>query len=132
MRRLFIPLFLAMTAACGRETEPAEETTPEVPPETVEETPAPAISASYRCGDMSVMAAFSGDDVTLTINGEDVVLHQAFSASGAKYEDPDNPDNVFWVKGDEAQLTLGGEENLSCELRSGAAPANGETQSDTP
>lgn len=132
MKQLFIPLSFALIAACGPETEPAEEPRPEAPPETVEETPPPATSASYRCGDISVMAEFSGDDVTLTIDGKDFVLRQAVSASGAKYEDPENPDNVFWVKGEEAQLTLGGEETLQCELRSGDSPADGEAQQDTP
>lgn len=130
MKRLFVLLFLMTIAACGRETEPAEETRPEAPPELVEETPPPATTASYRCGDISVMAAFSGDEVTLTIDGKNYTLRQAVSASGAKYEDPENPDNTFWTKGDEAQLTLGGDERFDCELRTGDSPADGASHSD--
>ncbi|WP_425409604.1 META domain-containing protein [Hyphococcus sp.] len=125
MKRILFPLLIALTA-CGRETPPSEEDKMAPPPEPAITDPAPAPqSAIYRCGDASVLAEFSGDTVILTVYGETFEFHRVTSASGAKYADPDNPENIFWTRGDNATLTVAGEAYPECETRSAQAPDSG-------
>ncbi|MDR3322513.1 MAG: META domain-containing protein [Synergistaceae bacterium] len=50
------------------------------------------------------------DEFILTVDGANFLMRQAISASGAKYEAADDPETVFWSKGDKVTLTVRGED----------------------
>ncbi|MDR3254176.1 MAG: MliC family protein [Synergistaceae bacterium] len=50
------------------------------------------------------------DEFALTVDGENFSMKSAISASGAKYEAAEDPNTVFWSKGDSVTLTVRGDE----------------------
>ena len=69
----------------------------------------------YRCGEMLV--GFSpGEDgrADLHLPSRNLVLHRTVTASGVKYEQPDNPATSFWVSGNDAQAQVDGESLPAC------------------
>ncbi|MDR2174428.1 MAG: MliC family protein [Synergistaceae bacterium] len=50
------------------------------------------------------------DMLLLTVDGENFTMKQVISASGAKYEDIEDPTTVFWSKGKSAMLTIRGKD----------------------
>jgi uncharacterized lipoprotein YbaY len=63
---------------------------------------------AMTCGSTPVTVSGHGDAVDMQINGRTITLHQAVSASGARYVAENDPDTVFWSKGNTATITLKG------------------------
>lgn len=119
-------------AACQRQPTPADELPPPATaPATVAEVPTTAgdaplpseavdyasgmVDTQWQCGTQRVVARFdnAAGSVNLTHERGELVLPQAVSASGARYADGNG--NEFWNKGNEATLTLSGQEASSCQ-----------------
>lgn len=81
-------------AACSSSSEEATNNDP--------------IAATFNCGGAKVETNFMYRRMALVIDGKAYGLHQAESASGARYIGSDGPRKIeFWNKGDEATLTFG-------------------------
>lgn len=77
--------------------------------------PAPAeYTAEFDCGGRAVSIAGDSDEVRMTAGGKTYDLRRAVSASGARYEAKDDPKTVYWNKGDEAMVTVAGEDYPEC------------------
>lgn len=108
----------ANDASAGASLDPDDGTPPPGPTAGTDEG---VIDSAWRCGDRPVAARFDNGagTVTLTHDRGELVLPQARSASGARYADANG--NEFWNKGNEATLTLSGQEALACQERSADA-----------
>lgn len=87
-------LSLAVLSACSSEA-PSQDTT------TV-----------YHCGALKVGTELNGEQLTLTFNGQSLVMQATKSASGARYVNEEKGAE-FWNKGNEAQFST---ENFSLPL----------------
>ncbi len=102
-------LCMLVAAACSR--EPAIDVAAEPPVVTREasnETSPATTVAAFDCDDGSYMVVefrSASDDVALFLPGQTVFLSRVEAASGAKYADGGV---IFWSKGHEAMLELGG------------------------
>ncbi len=65
----------------------------------------------YTCNGYEFIARAAPGEIALWLQDRYVVLPQVVSASGAKYEEGDVS---FWSKGDEAMLTVAGQNYQSC------------------
>ncbi len=74
----------------------------------------PAEFEEYRCGDQTVSVGVAGDALHLQIGKERRELRRAEAASGAKYEAPNDPDTMFWSKGNRATLMVDGRMYPEC------------------
>lgn len=72
------------------------------------------LTTRYTCNGLAVATTQRkpGNDLVLEVRGRALTLAQAKSASGAKFEDAKG--NAFWSKGNEATLTLAGEQSRKC------------------
>ncbi|MDR0741173.1 MAG: MliC family protein [Rickettsiales bacterium] len=70
-----------------------------------------------KCGDYDVKIAQVGEnDLKAVLNGDEVVLAQTVSASGARYEGVLNDTTiVLWGKGDDWTLFLNEETPIECK-----------------
>lgn len=68
----------------------------------------------FHCGETEVAARFSGELLMLTVDGETHELSRQPSGSGAKYVS-DDADVLFWEKGGQALIEIGGEALPECE-----------------
>jgi len=73
-----------------------------------------ASSTVLRCGHMTVRFGTVDDRAVLEVEGQTFTMVETRSASGARYEAEGDPSTVFWSRGDEAILTLQGEELPTC------------------
>ncbi len=67
----------------------------------------------YECGDFDFVVRTRAGEVALYLPDDYRVLGQVRTASGARYEDGDA---MFWSKGEEAMLDIGGRRYRGCEL----------------
>ncbi|RJG07129.1 hypothetical protein D3870_14960 [Noviherbaspirillum cavernae] len=67
---------------------------------------------TFACEGFDVTARFTQGGVTLKLPDREVVLPQVVSASGARYQ---KDDVLFWNKGNEALLEVGGKRYPSCK-----------------
>lgn len=105
-------------AACGGREEAAA---PAPADQSVSRAP---FAAVFQCGDARVRFSGEGEAASLEANGETYFLQQMVTASGAKYEDPDDPGTWIWNKGDKASVSIRGAMLRECDaLDPGAAPA---------
>ena len=108
-----ITVALLALGACQRSSEP-EAPAPAAAP--VMSAPAGTVrlpSHSFQCGDLAVSATFDGvGAVDLSYPGGPLTLPQVESGSGDRYADSQG--NEFWSKGEEATLTLAGQEKRNC------------------
>lgn len=114
-------LVVALAAACQPEKTPAADAAGQAPAVTAAEQ-----ETLYRCGDKTVQATFRGDDAaTVVIEGRTFAMTGEEAASGARYVDTRG--NVLWTKGgDEAVLTLQGEQDRACrQIRDGSQAVAG-------
>ncbi|NNU80132.1 META domain-containing protein [Halovulum dunhuangense] len=70
----------------------------------------------YLCGDSPVRAGFVGPSVVIDLDGEWRQLDPVPAASGARYEQPGDPDTHFWSRGDNALISLRGQSLPECRL----------------
>ena len=78
-------------------------------------TPAPdTTSVTMACGLQPVALEFSGDDLTVRIGEDSRHMVAAISASGARYQVPDDETSWFWSKGNTATLVLDGQAWPQC------------------
>jgi uncharacterized lipoprotein YbaY/uncharacterized membrane protein len=66
----------------------------------------------WQCGEVTLSAEFTGEEAQLRLPGARYPMIRQRSASGAKYAD--DAGNGFWMKGDEAVLSLAGQETRDC------------------
>ena len=72
---------------------------------------------AMMCGSTPVTVSGHGGAVEMHIDGQTITLHQAVSASGARYVAENDPDTVFWSKGNTATITLKGTALPTCLAR---------------
>lgn len=66
-------------------------------------------ASTLRCGDTRLKVGFFEDRAVLETDTDRLVLSQVIAASGAKFDDPADPDTYYWSKGDTALVSLKGE-----------------------
>ncbi len=81
-------------------------------------------ASAYRCGDRVVQVGFAGDDAVMDTGEARVRLEQVRTASGARYDAPDDPGTWFWSRGDNATVSIGGTELPECTM---TFPMDGES-----
>jgi len=69
--------------------------------------------AVFMCGEKPVRARFSGETLTLEVDGQHHQLTQTWAASGARYADAAG-EVMFWDKGENALLDLGAVAPVEC------------------
>jgi membrane-bound inhibitor of C-type lysozyme len=121
---------IAITCAVGAASGCQPSTERQPPPASRNDTVSPADGVpvsdkrEYRCGEIVVSADFHGTDpVRLRFDGKELTLPQVTSGSGARYAD--EAGNEFWSKGDEAMLTLAGQQMRNCAPAATPPPASG-------
>ncbi|PQA87051.1 META domain-containing protein [Hyphococcus luteus] len=70
--------------------------------------PAQSFAAIFQCGDKRIRFSGAGENATLETADETFSLMQTRTASGARYEDPENPGTYIWNKGKEATISIRG------------------------
>jgi putative lipoprotein len=76
----------------------------------------PAFASTMRCGEHEAVVGVDGDTVQLQVAGERFTLRAVRTASGAKYEAPDDPGTSFWSHGRDAQVSVRGQAWPACRL----------------
>ncbi|WP_273687216.1 META domain-containing protein [Ketogulonicigenium vulgare] len=71
---------------------------------------AAGFTSSFNCEGEIISAGFVNDTIVITReDGSQRIMPQVIAASGAKFADPDNPDQTFfWNKGDNATMRMDG------------------------
>lgn len=72
------------------------------------------LAGMMQCGQLDVTADYQDDGLLLTIGDDSLQMVQTESASGAKYQLPDDPETSFWTKGESAMLTVNGQSWPEC------------------
>lgn len=120
-------LALMMLSACrpsandtaDASVNPADK--PSVPAEKQPTPPAPTASVTrWRCGEILVTANYHDEKADLSFSGRNLRLPIARSGSGARYADDQG--NELWSKGQEAMLTLAGQEKRDCAVTQKTSP----------
>ena len=111
-------LFLAvLLAGCGGGAVRGNEA-----PAVTDYSPDPrplAKTLVYECLDYEFIARLGPGEMAVWLDNRYVVLSQVRSGSGVKYQEGET---VFWMKGDEAMLTLDGQRYTGCQLAPARAP----------
>lgn len=71
-------------------------------------------ASTLRCGDERMRIGFFENRAVLETDTDRLILSQVPAASGAKFEDPGNPDIFYWSRGDTALVSLTGETLPEC------------------
>lgn len=71
-------------------------------------------AAEYDCHGLPVAFGILNDRAMLRVDGRDFEMREEVSASGARYVSVDDPGTEFWSKGDEAMLTVEGQDMGRC------------------
>lgn len=71
-------------------------------------------ASTLRCGEERLRVGFFENRAVLETDTDRIILSQVRAASGAKFEDPDNPDIFYWSRGDTALVSLTGETLPEC------------------
>lgn len=71
-------------------------------------------ASTLRCGDERLRVGFFENRAVLETDTDRIILSQVRATSGAKFEDPDNPDIFYWSRGDTALVSLTGETLPEC------------------
>lgn len=122
-RLLLLPACIALMASACHPGEPSPAPTDPVAGEAAAGTPGEAIIESrFRCGELLVAIddVPAVDHIRLRFSGQSLTLPAAIAASGARYADDQG--NVFWNKGDEATLSLAGQEDRECTATTDISP----------
>lgn len=70
----------------------------------------------FTCGGRDVAVGFADDRALLEVAGERLELARVRTASGARFEAPDDPGTWFWSKGETALVSLAGALLPECAL----------------
>lgn len=68
----------------------------------------------FDCSGVHVAFGIWNDRPVLHVDGRDIEMQEAVSASGARYVAMDGSETELWTKGDEASLTLEGQDMGQC------------------
>ncbi|WP_321350047.1 META domain-containing protein [Halopseudomonas oceani] len=99
----------AMLAGCsGLDSQPAEVAAPE------QQIPQRGVMI-LQCGRTPVRVTLTGDQALVEAMQGRFLLERVVTASGARYEAPDDSSTSFWNKGDQGLLTIRGESLPECE-----------------
>lgn len=79
-----------------------------------QETTPTTFNAELRCGQLPISVSGQGEQLNLQVKGEQLTLHQAVSASGARYMAQDDEETSLWFKGEQATLVLEGMQYPQC------------------
>jgi len=74
----------------------------------------------YQCGDVLVSTQMQTDTMQLSLSGRSIMMRHVPAAFGAKYEGGEG--ESYWIKGEEAVLTLAGKEVGRCTKSDHASP----------
>lgn len=119
-----MPSFPARTAAFAMLMLVAACAAPEPDRAVSADAAAPAREAVFACGERMAHTRFDGDRLTLRLGGESYALTQVRSGSGARYEgQAGNMPVLFWNKGREAILEIGGQNYPTCRQVDDPSPA---------
>lgn len=66
-------------------------------------------ASTLRCGETRLRVGFFEDRAVLETDTDRLVLSQVRAASGAKFEDPEDPGTYYWSQGDTALVSLEGD-----------------------
>lgn len=73
-----------------------------------------AFATRYDCGGAEVEFGVLGERAILRVDGRDIEMEQVRSASGARYRVVGGDSTEFWSKGNDATLSLEGQEMPDC------------------
>lgn len=73
-----------------------------------------AFNTELRCGQLPIAVRGQGERLSLQVQGQQLTLQQAVSASGARYVGEGERETSLWFKGDQASLVLEGMEYPRC------------------
>src|SRR6056297_285090 len=73
-----------------------------------------AFATRFDCGGTEVAFGVLGERAILRIDGRDIEMEQVRSASGARYQAVEDDSTEFWSKGDDAMLSVAGQEMPDC------------------
>ena len=77
--------------------------------------PAPAeYSAKFDCGGQTVSVAGNADEIRMTAGGKTHDMKRTVAASGERYEARDDPTTIYWNKGNDAMVTIAGQDYPEC------------------
>ena len=68
----------------------------------------------WQCGDHRLSVVFDDETAQMDADGRQVTLRQTVTASGARYEAPDDPGTWIWNKGRDLTASLAGTELPPC------------------
>lgn len=119
-----IPLVLRGAIQLGGEVRWVSDATPiasgsgpvAVPPLRMHQHMSMGFASTYRCGDRLVEIGFVNDGARMRIGADYYDLHEAKTASGAKYEAEDDPGTFVWSKGPAVTVSLGGGALPECQI----------------
>lgn len=102
---LALAVTLTTLAGCGTKAvdQPAQDVIGEI-----------AFSTELHCGRLPVTAEGQGEHLQMRVNGEQLELRRAISASGARYVAETDEETSLWFKGEQAWLVLQGTEYPLC------------------
>lgn len=75
-----------------------------------------AFTTAWRCGDLQVQTGFADTRLVLDTGTARVLLDPVPAASGAKYVAINDPETLFWSRGDSAMMLLDGVEFPQCRI----------------
>lgn len=79
-----------------------------------------AFASRLRCGEREFLLGYLGDGAVIETDGRRTRLSPVETASGSRFEAPDDPGTWVWTKGDTALARIGGVDLPECRL---AVPA---------
>ena len=84
------------------------------PPPSAEALPSSGVMI-LQCGGTPVRVTLHNEEALIEAVHGQYILKQVVSASGARYEDPQDSTTSFWNKGDKGMLTIKGDTFPECE-----------------
>jgi len=80
------------------------------------------LASTLRCGQRELRVGFHGPNAVIDIDGERRVLERVSTASGVRYEAPEDPGTWVWSRRNRALVSIDGEELPECAIVPPEAP----------